>query len=217
MVVEELGEEAGRKRPELIRVGRPDRGDLGHDQPLDEVVGVPARRRRTRAARARCRWSRSARAPRGRSGAGRAASGGTTGRRGGRGSRTGPRGVAAHSNAAAAVGDREAHGRSAAWRRPSSASRRSEVRVVAVVEDDEAGVDRELARPASRPRSCSCGPPGERAGLEHGDLVARAIQLAGGDEAGDAAADDRRPHSPRTGQGWQARARDRPSRSRPGA
>ena len=42
VVVEELGEEAHRERPERRRVGRPHRGDLRHDQPLDEPARVAA-------------------------------------------------------------------------------------------------------------------------------------------------------------------------------
>ena len=91
----------------------------------------------------------------------------------------------------AAVGDAEAHVR----RLRGDAQRGQqalEVRVVAVVEDDEAGVhvmrgvlgvDADGVRVAAR----------ERAGLEHGDLVLAVQQVRGG-QPGDAGADDRDPH-----------------------
>ena len=42
VVVEELGQEAGRELPHLRRVGRPDRRGLRHDQPVDERARVAA-------------------------------------------------------------------------------------------------------------------------------------------------------------------------------
>ena len=50
VVVEEAGEEAGRERPHLLRLGRPDRGGLGHDQPLARTSPSSRPRRGTRAA-----------------------------------------------------------------------------------------------------------------------------------------------------------------------
>jgi hypothetical protein len=42
VVVEELGQEAGREAPHLLRVGRPHGRRLGHDQALDEGARVTA-------------------------------------------------------------------------------------------------------------------------------------------------------------------------------
>ena len=67
-----------------------------------------------------------------------------------------------------------------------------EVGIVAIVEDDEAGVHvmrRVLGVDADGVRV----PAGERAGLEHGDLVL-AVEHVGGGEPGDPGSDDRDPH-----------------------
>ncbi len=162
MVVEELGEEAGGKAPHLRRVGGPHRRGLRHEQPLDEVVrvaavGQEAAERRALPAAAdqlaglaveadqiaqhavKARVERVRRA------------------------REQPAGPGGRPfEAAAAVGDGEAHvGRLRGD--PELGQHALEVRVVELVEDDEAGVDREAAPRASRRRSCWCGRPGSRA------------------------------------------------------
>jgi hypothetical protein len=82
---------------------------------------------------------------------------------------------------AAAVGDREAHVRGPGGDAEFT-EQRFEVRVVAVVEDDEAGVDRNLsggARLGYPDRVGVAADPRRR--LVDGDLVL-AVQVVGGDE-----------------------------------
>ncbi len=150
------------KRPQLVGVGRPDRRDLGHDQALDEVLRVAALLEETPAARALCRSSRRARAPRGRSAPGRAACGGSGGRAGGRGLREHAARTARPLEAAAPVGDREAHARGLGGD-AELGQQALEVGVVAVVEDDEAGVDLPACRRRLSTRPCSCARPRSRA------------------------------------------------------
>ena len=104
-----------------------------------------------------------------------------------------PQGVPEYSKPAAPVGDREAHVRGLAGD-PELLQQRFEVGVVAVVEDDEAGVDRvrpvlgldpdRVRVPAEPPRR-----------LVDDDLVL-AVQLVGGHQAGDSGSDDRDLHRP---------------------
>src|ERR1700710_822375 len=93
---------------------------------------------------------------------------------------------------AAAVGDREAHVRALALD-PQFLQQRFEVGVVAVVEDDEAGVDREVApcRVLHRARFRVAAEPGGR--LVDDDLVL-GVQLVGGHHSGDAGSNDRDSH-----------------------
>ncbi len=95
--------------------------------------------------------------------------------------------------AAVAVGDREAHVRGLAGD-PELLQQRFEVGVVAVVEDDEAGVDPVAAlaafdldrvRVAAEPLAC----------LIDGDLVL-AVEEVGGNQPGDAGSNDRDLHRP---------------------
>ena len=204
VVGEELGEEGGREAPHLIRVRGPHGGGLRDDQALDEVVGVaavveevgaatvparrvPTSRRRSRLKRVRSnsmRWNLgSSTCP-------------------GRANR--PRGPARRPlEPAAPVGDREAHVRR--LRGDAELGEHAlEVRVVALVEDDEPGVDLPAARrrlDADRVRvAARVG-----AGLEDMDVVAAAMKLGGRDEARDAGADD--GDSPFVRGGRHARAR----------
>jgi len=78
----------------------------------------------------------------------------------------------------------------------------AKLRVVAVVEHDEAGVDVPgAARPLDRDRvSVTAEAP---VGFEQRDLVA-AVQAVSRDQAGNAAADDRNPHACGAGVGERA-------------
>ena len=89
--------------------------------------------------------------------------------------------------------DREAHVRRLARARRGGRAARVKLRVVAVVQHDEAGVDVMCLVRACRRGSCSCARRRSRVGLVHDDLVL-AVQQVRGDEPGDAGADDRDPH-----------------------
>ena len=79
--------------------------------------------------------------------------------------------VPAYSKSPVPVGHREAHLASAGVATPSSSSRRVEVRVVAVVEDDEAGVDASGSRRRVSTRDRVRVAADARVGLEDDDLV----------------------------------------------
>ena len=152
VVVEERGEERGREASTSAR-GRPTRRRRPGGRSGARRSSRSSRRRRgTRAARDRCRSrptsSRASRLKRTRSESIRMNRGSTRW--------PGPAKIpraprAAHSNRAR----RRRRRRSSCWpagvATPSSASMPLEVRVVAVVEDDEAGVDVDRAAPARRP------------------------------------------------------------------
>jgi hypothetical protein len=100
-------------------------------------------------------------------------------------------GGAGELEAAAAVADREAHAGGLGGD-AELAEQRFEVRVVAVVEDDEAGVDRLLARRVlDRDRVGVAADPRRR--LVDGDVVV-AVQVVGRHQARDSGSDDRDPH-----------------------
>jgi hypothetical protein len=191
VVAEELGEQAGGESAQVARVGRPHRRGLRHDQPLHELARVaplveeveqrgagpvqPDQRRRLAVESKEVahhpvkRRPHQARAAREKS----------------------VRGGAVVLELAPAVADREAHrgrlrGHAEALEQPLEAP------VVALVEDDEAGVDvMELALGLHLDRRGVAA----RAlgGLEHGDLVPRVQEVRAG-EAGDARPDDGDPH-----------------------
>ncbi len=196
MVGEELRDEAGGERPQLGRVGRPDRRDLGHDQALDEVGGVaaPGEELAQRGAAAGPDQL-----------PGLAVEADQVGEHAMKagvddvgGAREQPQGPARPLETARPVGDREAHVR----RLGGDAEIREEaleVRVVAVVEDDEAGVDVEAACPVLQGDRVGV-PSCVVAGLEEVDVVPGAEQLVGRDEAGDPGSDNGDPQ-------WGAPAR----------
>ncbi len=98
-----------------------------------------------------------------------------------------------YSSPRAVVADREAH---RGWLRIDTelVEQRDEVRVRAVVENDEAGVDGvrfAVDLDAVRVRV----PAGTGVGLEHGDLVPRAVQAMGDDVARDPRTDHRDLHA----------------------
>ncbi len=188
VVLEEVGEERRREGPHLLGVGGPDRRDLGDDQAVDEVVGVVpvleevAERRPAPVdgEQAAClaveadevrehpdelRVDQVA------------------------GPGEDPAGAAGRPlEAAPAVGHAEAHV-GGLTRDAELAEHALEVRVVAVVEDDEAGVD--VDGPArlvdgDRVRVAA----GVVAGLEDRDPVTGRMELRGREQAGDPAADD---------------------------
>ncbi len=134
------GEKAGGERPELLRVGGPDGRCLRHQQPLDEVLRVAAvgeelAQRGPAVAGAHQGPRLAIEAERG-----PAASGGSAGRRRGRPCEQPPGPARRPFELAAPVGDREAHvGRLGGD--PELVDHPLEVGVVAVVEDDEPGVD----------------------------------------------------------------------------
>ena len=139
VVVEELGQEARGKRPQLVRVRRPDRGRLGDDEPLDEVGGVVAVGEE--AAERRTVPVEADQAPRlaieanqveehaMESWVDRVC-----------GAREEAEGTGGPLETTVAVGDAEAH-RRRLGRYRQLVEEPLEMRVVAVVEDDEAGVD----------------------------------------------------------------------------
>ena len=91
---------------------------------------------------------------------------------------------------------------SAGWvATPSSVEQPLEIRIVAVVEDDEPGVHVPRAALGLDPDRVGVA-AGVVGGLEQGDLMTGVVQTAGGDQARHAAADDRDPHAdPLTGAG----------------
>ncbi len=97
-----------------------------------------------------------------------------------------------HSNSPALVGDAEAHVRRLRLD-PELLEDPGEVRVVAVVHDDEAGVDRDAGAVAERDRVGVGVAAGVRARLEHGHLVPGPVQLGCRGQPGDAGPDDDDP------------------------
>ena len=184
MVLEKLGEEAERKLPDRLRVGRPDRGDLGNDRALAElarVAGVakeltdrggvgPSRKRPDLAVEAQLVANQP---PEARPQQVRALSEEASPRIG-------------ELEAAIGGGDRHAHLRVAGLD-AELPEQGGELRVVAVVVDDEAGVDPDLAtRVVDADRVRVPADPLSR--LEDGDVVG-AVKLPRGREPGDAGAD----------------------------
>jgi hypothetical protein len=191
VVVEELGQQAGGKGAQVARVGRPDRRRLRHDQPLDELPRIAALVEEVEQGGARSVQPHQRRrlAVEAEEVADHAVEGGAQQARAPR--EQAVRGRAVVLELAPAVAHREAH-RGGLRGHPEALEQALEAGVVAVVEDDEAGVHTvELALglhldgPGMAARA--------RGGLEHGDLVPRVQEVRAG-EAGDAGPDDGDPH-----------------------
>src|SRR6188472_4604229 len=191
MVVEELGEEGSGEPPHLRRVRRPHGRGLRDEQPLDEVVRVAAVREE---ATERRPWSAAADeladlAVESDQIAQHAVKTGVE--RVCRAREQPPWPGGRPLEPTAAVRDGEAHvGRLGGD--PELGQHALEVRVVELVEDDEAGVDRQLP-PGCRDVDRVGVPTRIFARLEDVDVMSRAVELRGGDEAGDTGPDDGDP------------------------
>ena len=191
VVGEELDQEARGEAPHLARVGRPHRRGLGHDQAVDERARVPpllqevpergavavGRQQRPRLSLEAQQVGDHAVEPRRRE---VRALGEQPVRRGAR-----------VLEVPAFVGDREAHVRGLAVD-PEAVEQPLEARVVAVVEDDEAGVDPVRLVRRVDPHRVRV-PARVGVGLEDGHLVLGREQVRG-DQPGHAGADDGDPH-----------------------
>ena len=185
---EELGQKSGGEVAELVGVSRPDGGDLRDQQAFDEPARV--------APTVEELPQRGARAVRPEQAAGLAEEAGEVGDHPVKarvgdvsGACEDAAGIGRPLEAAAAVSDRERHlGR--LRRHPELIQQALEVRVVAVVEDDEPGVDVPGA-PRGLDRHRVGVPAGAGVGLEHDHVVSREVELARRDQARDPGADDR--------------------------